>query len=165
MFETISIVSIVLFIVGLALLLVEMFIPGFGIFGGLGLIALVLCVVFQAGSLVEALILVLILAVIVAALSLLAARSFRRGWLYRSPLVLKNAAGKEQGYVANEDYSRFAGRSGQSLTPLRPAGTAVLGGEKADVITDGEFIPAGAHIVVVRVAGARIVVKQTDDPA
>ena len=46
LFETISIVSIILFFVGLGLITVELFIPGIGIFGGLGLVALILAIVF-----------------------------------------------------------------------------------------------------------------------
>lgn len=163
MFETISTISVVLFIAGMALLLIELFVPGFGIFFGLGIVSLVLCIVFQASSLAEALLLVLIIGAIVVVFVLLAARSMRRGFLYRSSIVLKDAAEKEQGYVANEDRSRFSGKSGISLTPLRPAGTASLDGEKVDVLTDGEFIPGGAPIEVVRVIGPRIFVKQSEE--
>ena len=45
LFESIETVSIVLFAVGMIFLMIELFAPGFGIFGGLGLVALVLCIV------------------------------------------------------------------------------------------------------------------------
>jgi len=163
LFETINIVSVVLFVAGIVLLMIELFVPGFGIFGGLGLVALVLCIIFQAKSLLEALLLLLIIGAVVVLIGLVAARSFKRGWLYRSSIVLKDAEQKEQGYVANQDLSHFTGKAGKSLTPLRPAGTAVLEGEKADVMTDGEYIPSGASIEVVRVIGSRIFVRQTED--
>jgi membrane-bound serine protease (ClpP class) len=162
LFETIETVSIVLFVVGMVFLLIELFAPGFGIFGGLGLVALVLCIVFQAKSVAEGLLLFLIIGVIVMLLALIAARSLKRGWLYRSSLVLKDAEDKEAGYVARDDYSRFAGKNGVSLTPLRPAGTAEIEGEKADVVTEGEFIPKGAPIQVLKTVGGRIVVKQVE---
>ncbi len=162
LFESINILSVVLFAVGMVLMLIELFAPGFGIFGGLGLVSLLLCIVFQAKNLTEALILILVIGGVVIILALIAARSFRRGLLYRSSIVLKNAADREEGYIANEDKSRFAGKTGISLTPLRPSGTASLDGEKADVVTDGEFIPSGARIEVVRVVGARIIVRQLE---
>jgi len=165
LFETINIVSVVLFFAGMVLLMIELFVPGFGIFGGLGLVALVLCIVFQAQSVLEALVLVLIIGGLVVLLGLLAARSFKRGWLYRSSIVLKDTAQREQGYVANQDLSRFTGQTGVSLTPLRPAGTAVFGREKADVMTDGEYIPSGVRVEVVRVVGSRIFVRQTEGPS
>lgn len=163
LFETISTVSVILFIAGFVLLLIELFVPGFGIFGALGIIALVLCIVFQAKSVLEALILFLIIGAIVVALALVAARSLRRGWLYRSSIVLKDAEDKEQGYVASEDKSPLIGKVGKSITPLRPAGTAVFDGKKADVVTDGTFIPSGAVIEVVRILGPSIIVRQTEE--
>ena len=163
LFETINIVSVVLFAVGMVLLLIELFVPGFGIFGGLGLAALVLCIVFQAKSLLEALILLVAFSAIVIALALIAGRSLKRGRLFRSPLVLKDAANKEEGYVSGGDYSHLVGETGVSLTPLRPAGVAELGGRKHDVVTEGEFIPARSRIRVDRVVGSRIIVRQLED--
>ncbi len=163
LFETIETVSVVLFAVGMIFLLIEMFIPGFGIFGGLGLVALVLCIVFQAHSVAEGLLLFLIIAAIVFIFALIAARSLKRGWLYRSSLVLKDAEEKDAGYVAKDDYSRFNGKEGLSLTPLRPAGSVQIGGEKADVVTEGEFIPKGARILVINTVGGRIIVRQLED--
>ena len=163
LFETISIVSIVLFVVGMLFLLIELFVPGFGIFGGLGLLSLILCIVFQAQSLLEALILVLIFGAIVVILALIAGRSLRKGRLYRSSLVLKSNEERSEGYVSNEDYSRFAGKTGISLSPLRPAGMAEIGGERVDVVTDGEFIPNGIKIEVFKVSGRRIIVRKTEN--
>lgn len=163
LFETIETVSVVLFAVGMIFLLIELFIPGFGIFGGLGLVALVLCIVFQAHSVAEGLLLLLIIAAIVFAFALIAARSLKRGFLYRSSLVLKDNQEKDKGYVAPNDFSYMVGRTGISITPLRPAGTAEIEGEKADVITEGEFVPKGARILVIKTAGGRIVVKPTEE--
>jgi len=163
LFETIETVSVVLFIVGMIFLMIELFAPGFGIFGGLGLVALVLCIVFQAHSVAEGLLLFLIIGVIVMILSLIAARSLKRGWLYRSSLVLKDAEEKEAGYVARDDYSRFTGKIGVSLTPLRPAGTAEIEGEKADVVTEGEFIAKGVRVKVLKTVSGRIIVNQVED--
>ena len=163
LFASINTVSIVLFAVGMVLLLIEMFIPGFGIFGGLGLVALILCIIFQATSFLEGLIMFLVIGGIVVVMVLIAARSFNRGRLSRSQLILKNTEAKEDGYVSNEDYSELVGKTGLSLTPLRPAGIADIDGKKADVVTEGEFIASRVRIEVIQVAGPRIVVKQLED--
>ncbi|MNC78018.1 hypothetical protein D3C75_1301300 [compost metagenome] len=55
----------------------------------------------------------------------------------------------------------LVGASGVSITPLRPAGTASLNGERVDVVTEGSFIAAGASISVIKVEGGRVVVKET----
>lgn len=162
LFEIINVASFILFIVGMALITIELFIPGLGIFGGLGAIALILCIVFQAKTLLEGLILFLIISVIIFVLALIVARSFRKGFLYRSSLVLKNNADKDNGYVSNDDYSHLVGKQGISLTPLRPAGMVDIDGERADVVTDGEFIKRGEQIVVTKVSGRRILVKKVE---
>ena len=163
LFDTINTVSVILFCVGIVFILIELFIPGFGIFGGLGLVALVLCIIFQANTVAQGLLLLLIIAAIVTVLVLIAARSFGKGRLYRSSLVLKDTEDSKQGYVSNEDASRFVGKSGISLTPLRPAGMAEIDGEKADVVTDGEFIDRGEKINVIKVSGRRILVRKADE--
>ena len=51
--------------------------------------------------------------------------------------------------------------SGGSLTPLRPAGTAQIGDDtRIDVVTLGEFIAADSDVVVIKVEGTRVVVRQ-----
>jgi membrane-bound serine protease (ClpP class) len=49
---------------------------------------------------------------------------------------------------------------GVSVTMLRPAGIADFSGEKVDVLTDGDFIPADTPIEVIRTAGVRVFVKR-----
>lgn len=157
-----NIASVVLFFVGLVFLMIEMFVPGFGIFGGLGILSLILCIVFQAGSVLEALIMVLIIGAIVSLLWFLVLRSLKKGLIYKS-FVLKDTADKEQGFVSNADYSGLLGKRGKSLTVLRPAGIALFGSERTDVVTDGEFIDKGADIEVYEVVGRRILVRPAHD--
>lgn len=52
------------------------------------------------------------------------------------------------------------GAVGTSVTPMRPAGTVRFGDQFIDVVTEGGFIPAGARVQVVEVEGTRIVVKE-----
>lgn len=51
------------------------------------------------------------------------------------------------------------GATGVTSTVLRPAGTVQFGDEFVDVVTDGGYIPAGAKVQVIEVEGTRIVVK------
>ena len=53
----------------------------------------------------------------------------------------------------------LAGQSGQSLSPLRPAGVALIGGQRVDVVTNGEFIEPETEVEVVAVEGSRVVVR------
>ena len=47
-----------------------------------------------------------------------------------------------------------------ALTVLRPAGTAVFGERRLDVVSSGDLIPKDARVRVVRVEGGRIVVER-----
>jgi membrane-bound serine protease (ClpP class) len=55
-------------------------------------------------------------------------------------------------------------QEGEALSPLRPAGLALLGGQRVDVVAESSWIPAGARIRVIEVAGNRIVVRQVEQP-
>lgn len=52
------------------------------------------------------------------------------------------------------------GAVGTAVTVLRPAGTVRFGDAFVDVVTDGGFIPAGARVQAIEVEGTRIVVKE-----
>jgi len=58
----------------------------------------------------------------------------------------------------SEELTGLLGQRGVATTPLRPAGAVELGGRRVDVVTEGQFVDAGAAVEVVAVEGARVVV-------
>ncbi|HHZ13149.1 MAG TPA: hypothetical protein GX394_04430, partial [Clostridiales bacterium] len=60
-------------------------------------------------------------------------------------------------------YEDMVGRVGVSTTNLRPSGTGDFDGIKMDIIADGQYIPKGTKIKIVRVEGFRILVEQVHD--
>jgi membrane-bound serine protease (ClpP class) len=54
----------------------------------------------------------------------------------------------------------LAGKTGQSVSPLRPAGYAMIGGRRVDVVTRGEMIAKDTGVRVVKVEGSRVIVEQ-----
>ncbi len=60
---------------------------------------------------------------------------------------------------ASPDYSALVGKQGFAASFLRPAGVAAIDGQRVDVLTEGDFVPAGAAVIVTRVEGARIFVR------
>jgi membrane-bound serine protease (ClpP class) len=56
------------------------------------------------------------------------------------------------------------GQHGETATPLRPAGIALIDGVRVDVVSEGEMIAAGVAIVVTRMEGNRIVVRNVVGP-
>ncbi len=82
-------------------------------------------------------------------------------WMRR--LVLVAEQGPE--YVSSADFSYLRGKSGTAASFLRPAGVASIEGHRVDVLTQGEFIPAGTPVRVVRVEGARVFVEPVTLPS
>lgn len=51
------------------------------------------------------------------------------------------------------------GKEGVAITPLRPAGTALIEGERINVVTEGAFVERDSSVTVVEVEGNRVVVQ------
>ncbi len=61
-----------------------------------------------------------------------------------------------------EGTALVAGQTGTALTQLRPSGKAKIDGEVYDVVTQGDFIPKGAGIKIVKIKNNHITVVRTD---
>lgn len=151
---------------GLLLLGLELFvIPGFGIAGLAGIVALVAglgLTLVGAGATASAIIGALGRVAISILLALAGALAVLR-LLPRLPvgrqLVLDADMRAGQGYASPPDADRRRlGRAGITLSPLRPAGVAEIDGARVDVVSEGAFIEAGTAIEVTRVDGNRVVV-------
>ena len=91
-------------------------------------------------------------------------RSASKGRLSRS-IVLRDRTDTASGFSGTEDLHTLVGRRGSALTVLRPAGIADIDGVRLDVVTQGEFLNAGASVEVIEVEGNRIVVRAASEPA
>jgi membrane-bound serine protease (ClpP class) len=65
----------------------------------------------------------------------------------------------------NTERPELLNEVGTALTPLRPSGTAVINGQRVDVVTEGGMIERHAAIKVVAVEGMRVVVRILDSEA
>lgn len=155
----ISIFVLLLFIGGLSLIGLEMFIPG-GIVGTVGIITVIYAIIYINKS-TYYIAFILVISLILAAIQFYVNRNvFHKRLTLLNRLVLNDSISTEDGYVASESRLELIGKKLQAYTDLRPAGVAVLGNEKLDVVTDGDFIEKGNEIEIIRVEGMRIVVKK-----
>lgn len=148
-------VEVALAVIGFILLMVEMFIPGFGVFGFGGLAALGASIFMAVPDPRNAITYMLWTALAgTAAFAVIARRFSQRGlgkWLTLEQAVPEATAGP--------NLEGLVGQTGEVLTALRPVGTAQIGEQRVEVQTDGEFLLAGAKVAVVRVQGARVIVR------
>ena len=162
-FEAIETLQAIVLILGLILLAVEMFSPGFGIAGGAGLAMLILGIFLTARDPFEAMVMIVILVIVVGAALAIVIRSAKKGRLSKK-LVLWSATRGEEGYKSTEDRKELVGREGIALTTLRPSGSADFDGERLDVVSEGAFIQTDVKVKVVRVEGRRVVVRPIHEP-
>ena len=149
---------VIMMLVGVALLVVEMYVPGFGAPGISGSILVALGFVLLKPPLAEGLLLFAILAAILCVALSICLYSASKGRLSKSKLVLNDVAVPASA-AENNDLNYFIGREGVTHTALRPAGIGEFDGVKLNVVSDGEFIAKDRPIRVQSVEGNRIVVR------
>ncbi|WP_343033639.1 nodulation protein NfeD [Alkalicoccus luteus] len=150
--------AMILFIVGAGLLVLEFFSPSFGIFGILGLGAILTSLILSSFSTLY-IIISFVIAIIVTIAGMLILMKYidRAGPMKR--VVLQDATTTELGYISNETRNELEGQTGTSLTVLRPSGSAMIGEERLDVVSEGGYIEQGRKIKVIAVSGSRVVVR------
>jgi len=164
-----SIIEILMFVVGLGLILLEVFvIPGFGVAGISG-IALIIVSLFLSmlgadpfldfNAISMAIIRLTIGLVAALILIFLVARFLPKSNVFKK-FILSEEEKADAGYTSRSNLSELLGAEGVSLTTLRPAGTAEFNGKRVDVVTDSEYIDHGKPIIVTAVEGMRVVVRE-----
>lgn len=174
--------ELILFIIGLVLLAVEIFVlPGFGIAGVAGIVAVILGLSFAAidndllrhlptGEITVGWILQPILIVIIAATAaliggLLLSKRFLTGTTpLQRKVVLTAEMAPEQGYVSHPQVaSELIGKTAEVAAVLRPSGRVIIDGIYYDAIAEeGQFIPRGKQVIITRLEGGVVYCAQQD---
>jgi membrane-bound serine protease (ClpP class) len=155
---------VVLALVGILGIIFELHVvPGHGLPGILGGVALVAAVILAFGIpfmavAIETVATALVVTVVIFALLVRAMP--QNAWMRRITLT----AFQGSDYVASRDFTDLRGQSGTAASYLRPAGVASIDGRRVDVLTEGGFIAAGTPIRVTRVEGARVFVEPATLP-
>ncbi len=153
--------SIILLIVGIICIVLEFFVPG-GILGVVGTLSVLISLILAGGSIgtmMMSIAIAMIVSIVVAVIL------FRRIGLDKGifrNIILQDRTTTEQGYVSSVNRLELIGLKGTTLTPLRPAGTANFDHERLDVVSEGGYIDKGKNVKIIKVEGARIVVREED---
>lgn len=155
-------VVFLLLIVGLVLLVAEVFFVSFGVIGLLAGVTLIGAVFAAFQESTGFGMTILVVEAIAAPVVLTMAFRILPKTPFGKQLIL--AGPKTQGHAAAADrgLSALVGQSGETLSDLRPAGFARIDGRKIDVVTRGEMIARATPIKVLEVSGNRVVVAATD---
>jgi membrane-bound ClpP family serine protease len=175
----VAVLAGLLFLLGLVLLLLEVFVlPGFGAAGVTGILVILLALGLatfgggdgglpqttaewtRLGGKMGQYLFAMVGAV---GLAFVLAR-FLPNIPYANRLMLTPPAEKpdagEPELPGAAEAAALLGAVGTAVTVLRPAGTVRFGDAFVDVVTDGGFVPAGARVQAIEVEGTRIVVKE-----
>ena len=155
-----NVAVVICVLAGLGLLVLEMFIPGFGVPGVSGIVLLLAGAVLVGikHGLLAAIGLIVIIVALVAIMLSVALKSAADGRLSKSKLILHESESSREGFLSSGDMSVFLGREGETRTALRPSGIAEFDGVRLNVVSDGMFIAQGVRVKIVRVDGNRILV-------
>ena len=145
------------FAVGSGLIILEAFIPGFGVAGFFGILLEVtaLWATWKLHGVVTALIALVAVLLLVGAAIFISYRSAMKGRLSKSPLVLKDTE-EAAGPSAQADWT---GKTGTAVTALRPAGEVEIAGVRMNASSAGEFVAKGTEVTVTGTEGGRLVVR------
>ncbi|HMP90563.1 MAG TPA: NfeD family protein [Kiritimatiellia bacterium] len=168
--------EILLFVLGLILLLIEIFaLPGFGLIGLTGIFLMMwslltaMAPTLPGGPMIPSLpdlkipIRNMVISLIMSGIGMLLLSRYLPKSRATSWLVLKESTSAKEGYRSSDENASLMGQIGRTITPLRPSGAAMFGDLRQDVVARGEFIAEKTPIKVVEVHGNRVVVDSAND--
>lgn len=152
------ILPVLLQVVGICVIIAEIFIPSLGILTIIALAVLFYSVYLvytgisaNMGMIFTGIDIILVPVLLVAGFKILA----------KSSLSLKQELSKKDGvFSQKQGLESFIEMKGRTVTDLRPAGIAEVDLQRLDVVTDGEYINADTPVVVTGVTGNRIIVEE-----
>jgi membrane-bound serine protease (ClpP class) len=153
----------IIFLFGVVLIALEIFvIPGFGVTGISGLIAIIVSLLLAFGwdnletgiNTVGVSIIIAIFFMILLTIYLPKTKVFRK-------ITLETVHKSEDGFEAHKKCDKnLIGKLGVAHSILRPCGIVEIDGKRLDVVTEGDFIDKGDSIKVVEVSGMKIIVEK-----
>ncbi|MBC6365307.1 nodulation protein NfeD [Algoriphagus sp. AK58] len=167
--------EILVFVIGVILLAVELFIiPGFGIFGVLGIVMILGGLVLgmlpnqdfnfdfvPASQLFGALLTVILAALGSVGLVFWLTPKVNEWGAFRT-ITLATTQDRAQGYTSSLYSQELKGKIGTVHSRLRPSGKVEIEGEIYDAYSRGEFLEQGEKIVVISTEGTSLRVKKSE---
>ncbi|PZV84014.1 membrane-bound serine protease (ClpP class) [Algoriphagus aquaeductus] len=167
--------EILMFVIGVILLAVELFvIPGFGIFGVLGIIMILGGLVLgmlpnqdfnfdfvPASQLFGALLTVILAALASVGLVFWLTPKVNEWGAFRT-ITLSTTQDRSQGYTSSIYSENLKGKIGTVHSRLRPSGKVEIEGEIYDAYSRGEFLEQGEKIMVISTEGTSLRVKKLE---
>lgn len=162
LFTDMGVISLILLICGIILMAIEVCVPGFGVFGALGIASLFGAVVARAveGANITQICIMIILCLGVVGLGLLLITfSMKRGLLSKTGLV-------ETGQAVKPNYQSpkksLIGKVGRTTCACRPAGSVEIEGKIYDCEAE-RYIASNKQVKVLQIKNEIILIKEIEE--
>lgn len=158
-----ALIPMIILFVGLLFCMLEIIVPGFGVFGIMG-------VIFSIGGVVariimgvtwlQVLILFLLVVSITAITILLVSLLAKMGVLGKTAIVQEKTAVPTDYEKPTKEQKKLIGKVGFAHTDFKTSGKLIINGEIYDAMSEGEFIDKGEKIKVIEIKNNTIIVKK-----
>lgn len=157
---SVYVLPVALQLLGLGVIVVEIFVPSFGLLAALaaGLLLYSLYLVFTTISVNMGLVFVGVDIFIIPVVLVLGFKA-----LGASSWSLHKTLSRDDGVASQSpDLAAWVGKNGVAVTNLRPSGTVMIGDTRLDAVTDGDYVSSGTPVRVTLVSGNRMVVEKIE---
>ncbi|ELK4506303.1 TPA: serine protease [Staphylococcus pseudintermedius] len=151
--------TLMLFVIGVLLLLVELFVFG-AVLGIIGITLIIISFVTLGDNLSMMLFNVVFASILTLIEWVVLVKFFKKSIAIFDKVVLKDSTSKESGYTSHNDRSHLVGEIAVSYTDLRPSGIIILNNERIDAVSEGSFISKDMKVAIIEVEGTRVVVRE-----
>lgn len=155
-------IPIGIILAGLFLIAVEVyFIPGFNLAGITGMLAIIFGVgyIFAEGGFTGGIVALVLTCTVGGSMFYL---MWQSGAWDRFVLATSLRSDEETLARESENRSKYLGKVGRAVTPLRPTGVVEIDDERIEVVTEGDFIASGSDVRVVAMDRRRYFVRLAD---
>ncbi|MBO4787374.1 MAG: serine protease [Lachnospiraceae bacterium] len=156
--EAIQILGIFVLLVGIFLIGVEFYMPGFGVPGISGILCTVAGIFLTGKNTAERVYVGLTAIVIIAIMLVVCMVLFKKK--AKSPITLDTDLQGRDLFIEEKDMEYLIGKKGVAEIDLRPLGKGEFDGVTLDVVSSGRFIDKGTRLVITKIKDNRIIVEE-----
>ena len=155
----VQILGVIVLIIGILLIGVEFYMPGFG-FPGIAGIIFTAAGVFLTGRSVQERVIVGVIAIVIIAVMLVISIVVFSSKKIKSPIKLDTDLQGKNLFIDEEDMEYLIGKKGVAITDLRPSGKGEFDGVKLDILSSNKNIKKDTPLMITEVKNNRIIVQE-----
>ena len=155
----IQILGIIVLLLGIILIGVEFYMPGFGLPGISGTIFTVVGIWLTGRTMTERIIVGMVAIVVIAVMLVISIIIFNSKKI-KSPIKLETDLQGKNLFIEEKDMEYLIGKKGVAMTDLKPSGKGEFDGVKLDIISSSYYIKKGSALVISAIKNNRIIVEE-----